>query len=298
MVKVTVFVPTYNRAKYLEKIVESLEKQYFNDFELLIIDDGSTDSTRALVESYIEPSSFKIRYFFQTNSGKHIAYNYAIQEACGELFLELDSDDYLVPKALQTIVCEWESIDNKDEYAGMQCLCIDQNGKLIGTKFERNTTDNYELRFIDKVKGDKGMIYLTSKLKNYSLPEIKNEIVQESILHNRISQKYKTKCIHEPLIVKQYLQGGLTQQDKTIFTTINSRIIYFNELNHFKVSVERYFYINSRFVKFSLLNGDTFGSIYVKAINKRPYFMLAYFFGFISYLKYKNKNRGKQGGEQ
>ena len=90
--KITVFTPSYNRANLLPKLLESLEKQSFKDFVLLVIDDGSTDNTKEVIDTWIAKKTFEIRYVYQENQGKHIAFNRAIKEADSELFVEIDSD--------------------------------------------------------------------------------------------------------------------------------------------------------------------------------------------------------------
>ena len=97
----TVFTPTYNRAYTLHRVYESLKAQTYRDFEWLIVDDGSNDNTRELIQKWQNESLFSIRYIYQQNSGKHIAFNRAVREAKGELFLTLDSDDACVEEALE-----------------------------------------------------------------------------------------------------------------------------------------------------------------------------------------------------
>ena len=97
----TVFTPTYNRAHTLSRVYKSLADQTFKNFEWLIVDDGSTDGTKVLIEKWTEEASFPIRYFYQENQGKHIAHNLGVKKARGELFLSLDSDDTCVPEALE-----------------------------------------------------------------------------------------------------------------------------------------------------------------------------------------------------
>src|ERR1700736_1708087 len=91
----TVFTPTYNRAHTLHRVFNSLKAQSFRDFEWVLVDDGSTDNTEELAELWIKTADFPIRYFWQKNSGKHIAYNFGIREARGQMFAVLDSDDAL-----------------------------------------------------------------------------------------------------------------------------------------------------------------------------------------------------------
>ena len=75
-----------------------------------IMDDGSTDGTRELIAQWQAESNFPIRYFFQENQGKPAAFNHGVQEARGELFLTLDSDDGCIPEALERFKYHWESI--------------------------------------------------------------------------------------------------------------------------------------------------------------------------------------------
>lgn len=88
----TVFTPTYNRAHTLLRVFSSLQAQTFQDFEWLIVDDGSTDGTEELIKHWGSESHFPVRYFKQENRGKHVAFNRGVREATGQFFLPLDSD--------------------------------------------------------------------------------------------------------------------------------------------------------------------------------------------------------------
>src|SRR4051794_24520469 len=104
----TVFTSTRNRAHTLERPFHSLKAQTFRDFEWLIIDNGSTDGTRELVERFQSEADFPIRYLWQEDAGKHGSLNRGIELAEGELFLILDSDDGCVPEALERFKYNWE----------------------------------------------------------------------------------------------------------------------------------------------------------------------------------------------
>ena len=93
----TIFTPAYNRAYTLHKCYESLKKQTNKDFEWLIIDDGSTDNTRELVQSWIEENLIPIKYHYQKNQGMHGAHNSAYELIDTKLNVCIDSDDYIAP---------------------------------------------------------------------------------------------------------------------------------------------------------------------------------------------------------
>jgi glycosyltransferase involved in cell wall biosynthesis len=98
----SVIIPTFNRAAFLREAIDSVLSQTAKDFELIVVDDGSTDATRELVESYGEA----VRYFFQSNAGASAARNCGIKNARGKFITFLDSDDLWQPKKLARQI-EW-----------------------------------------------------------------------------------------------------------------------------------------------------------------------------------------------
>lgn len=95
--KVSVIIPTYNRENLIKKALDSVEAQTYPDYEVVVIDDGSTDHTREVVESYGE----KVHYFYQENQGIAGARNAGIKRSSGEYIAFLDSDDYWLPEKLE-----------------------------------------------------------------------------------------------------------------------------------------------------------------------------------------------------
>ena|SRR5579859_8189540 len=93
MRKVSVIIPTYNRERFVAKAIESVLNQTFDDLEVIVIDDGSTDGTRRILESYGE----RIRFICQENAGASAARNTGIEAAKGEWLAFLDSDDEWTP---------------------------------------------------------------------------------------------------------------------------------------------------------------------------------------------------------
>jgi glycosyltransferase involved in cell wall biosynthesis len=198
----TVFTPTFNRAHTLHRVFESLRSQTLQDFEWVVIDDGSTDRTGDLIAEWSQHSPSPIRYFYQTNSGKHVAYNRAVSEARGRFFTVLDSDDACVPEALERLAWHWETIPEHERaaFSGVGALCRDQYGFIIGDRFPRDPFDANvrEMTYLFGVRGEKWGIQRTEVLRRFPFPEIAGcKFIPESVVWNCIS--HRLRWINEPL---------------------------------------------------------------------------------------------------
>ena len=145
MKTLTVFTPTYNRAHTIERVYESLKAQTCDDFEWLVIDDGSTDNTKTLVESFIEASGsgMKIHYVYKENGGLYTGYNVAYATIKTELCVCIDSDDFMPVDAVEKIVSFWKE-QGTDDYAGI--LGLDFNiatKEIIGGTFPSGLREVY-----------------------------------------------------------------------------------------------------------------------------------------------------------
>ena len=121
----SIIIPTYNRADKLDIPIKSILNQQFKNWELIIIDDGSTDETNALIQTY---SSHNIHYFYQQHQGRSTARNLGISKARGNYICFQDSDDEYLPNHLQTL---YEAILKNDTYKVFRTgMLIYENGKL------------------------------------------------------------------------------------------------------------------------------------------------------------------------
>lgn len=98
--KVSIIIPTYNRCAWIKHAIDSVLQQTYQNFELLIVDDGSTDITKGVLSEY----GNKIKYFYQSNKGPAAARNLGIKKSNGDYICFLDSDDRWVKSKLQTQV--------------------------------------------------------------------------------------------------------------------------------------------------------------------------------------------------
>lgn len=136
MPKVSVIIPTYNYAKYLPETIDSVLRQTYQDLEIIVIDDGSTDNTKEIIQRYIR-SSDKIKYILQENKGPAAARNRGIKEAKGEYIAFLDSDDIWVTEKLDIQASYLEQ--NKDIFfLYAKADVLNEHGKKIGIKPESN----------------------------------------------------------------------------------------------------------------------------------------------------------------
>ena len=209
----TVLTPTYNRAALLPRLYESLCRQSFTDFEWLIIDDGSSDDTQELINRWINEATFKIRYLHQANSGKQSAFNRGVVNALGTLIAQIDSDDELVPDALQKLAESWETISRQDRhrFVGVTGLCRDDNGQIVGDRYPTSpfVSNNLECRYRHRIRGEKWGFQRRDVLMNFPFPESpETSHVPESIIWGQIARQYMTLYINEPLRIYHSSQGA------------------------------------------------------------------------------------------
>lgn len=211
--KITVLTPTYNRAKELNKLYNSLKEQKNNKFIWLIIDDGSTDNTEEIVKQWINEKKINIDYKIKRNGGKHKAINYAMKFINTELVFIVDSDDYLTIDAIDTIYKYHEKYGNNKEICGYSFLRRFPNGEINDKKFpEDEMIGSYiDVRINGNIGGDKAEVWHTNCLREYPFPEFENEkFLGEDIVWIDMGLKYKMVHINKAIYIGDYLQEGLT----------------------------------------------------------------------------------------
>jgi len=135
--KVSICIPTYNRKDYLKETLDSVFAQTYKDYEVIVVDDGSTDGTKDMLDHF----AYKLRYHWQANAGVAAARNILITLARGEFITFIDSDDLFLPQALERLLTAIGN-ESQDVIAYSPYLRIDQNGKIIG-KSKRRRHNGY-----------------------------------------------------------------------------------------------------------------------------------------------------------
>lgn len=206
----TVFTPTYNRGYCLGRCYESLKNQTSMDFTWLIIDDGSTDGTKDLVNSWISENRIEIEYIWQENKGMHGAHNTAYEHITTELNVCIDSDDYMPEDAVGKIVTFWKKYGS-EKVSGIVGLDLFTNGQIIGTPLpeEHKTSTLFNLYYKHGVKGDKKLVYRTELTKRYPYPIFTGEkYVGLAYKYYKLDQDYELLIMNEALCVVEYLPDG------------------------------------------------------------------------------------------
>lgn len=221
---ITIFTPAYNRAHTLPKLYESLQKQTSMDFEWLVVDDGSNDETECLIENYKlqitnNIPSFEIRYIKQENGGKHTAINRGLEEAKGELFFIVDSDDRLTPDAVETISKDWVTVKDKN-LCGISYLRGYSDGKVIGNGYPEadHTIANFiDMRYNRGIAGDKAEVWVTEIMKQFPYPKYEGErFFGESWNFIQQSEEHDMLWCNKIIYLCEYLVGGLTQSGRAL----------------------------------------------------------------------------------
>lgn len=131
---VSVIIPAYNQGHYLSKAIQSVLNQTYQNLEIIVVDDGSTDDTALVAHSFQNP---QIIYIFQDNSGLSSARNTGIRNAHGEFISYLDSDDLFLPDKLQILVDVFQQ-DPEVGFCAGQAIPINENEQPIGKIFDKS----------------------------------------------------------------------------------------------------------------------------------------------------------------
>ena len=282
----TVFTPAYNRAHTLNKCYESLKRQTCKDFKWLIIDDGSTDNTKELVELWkSENNDFEIKYIYQKNQGMHGAHNTAYENIDTELNICIDSDDYLTDFAVEEIKNHWNKV-KCDNLSGIIGLDSYKDGKIIGDKFpeDMKTTTVFDFYYNKRLTGDKKIVYRTELTKIYPYPIFEGEkYVGLAYKYYKLDEKYELSTLNKVLCVVEYLEDGSSvNMFKQYINNPRGFAFYRREnMANSKASFKYSFQQCVHYVSSSILSRN---SKFLKESPKKVMTLMAIPFGVILYL--------------
>ncbi|RLD63737.1 MAG: hypothetical protein DRJ01_02995 [Bacteroidetes bacterium] len=211
---ITIYITNYNYGKYIKESIESVLNQTCQDFELIIIDDGSTDNSKEIINSY--SNNEKIRIIFQNNKGLNITNNIALRVARGKFIMRLDADDYLDSNALLVM----SNIISKDDELGLifpDYFLVDADGNVLSVA-KRHSFDNNVSLLDQPAHGACTMIRkkFLQILGGYD-EQFKCQDGYE--LWIKFTKKYKVTNVNTPLFYYRQHGLNLTSDERKILNT-------------------------------------------------------------------------------
>jgi len=289
----TIFTPAYNRCDLLCRLYKSLLNQTNKSFEWLIVDDGSSDNTKNVVESWTEAGLINIRYIYQNNGGKYKAFNKGVKEADTELFFCVDSDDFVTDNAVEIILTAWKKHKNDSSLSGILAVKVDQNKKRLSDMLPQGIAkcNTYLLSTKYKCNGEWALIYKTEILKNNLFPEFENtKFMPEILIYDKIAKCYDMLLIDKAVNVCEYQGDGYSSSyiRTMIENPIGFKLYYAQRIDMALNLKERAGYI-LRYSAFKFLSTD---NKYNYAGKHKLLCIMAAPFGFAVAVRYKALLKG------
>lgn len=211
---VSVIIPTYNRAHLVERAINSVLNQTYQDFEIIVVDDCSNDDTEAVIKRFHDP---RIRYIrHEKNQGGSAARNTGIRAAHGEIIAFLDSDDEWMPEKLFEQVRVLREDPNCDAVY-TDIYFVHEDGKMITHRFPKVNGNIYYELLKKNVVGTTSTVLLrrqcfdTVGLFDESLPSC-----QDWDMWIRISKNYKFRKIDKPLVKYKWHQVQISKNIEAV----------------------------------------------------------------------------------
>ncbi len=225
----SVIIPTYNRDGIIGRAIESVLAQTYQNWELIIVDDGSTDNTREIVESYKDD---RIRYFWKENEERSIARNYGIDKAKGAYISFLDDDDYYLPEFLATF--HKSIIENNIPFAAFTCFEYTENN---GVKSKNNipvSILNNPVKYLWEIQTSIRPFAIHKDILKEEKFKSDCKYGQDFHLAIRIALKYKIFIIEEYLSVNitHTEQGTQSKFKRNYRTNAELSLMCINDLVH------------------------------------------------------------------
>jgi glycosyltransferase involved in cell wall biosynthesis len=211
---VSIVLPTYNRARFLPEAFSCIAAQTFSDWDLIVVDDGSTDDTRAMVGAFAPPGGQDVRYVYQENRGAYGARNTGLDHATGDYVAFFDSDDIWLPHHLERCVAALEGHPDLDwVYAACESMDVASGMVVEPTTFEVHkrprafrslaTRRAGDLRIIDDVQ------VLTCQLTHGLFAGLQNSVIRRTVFEGqRFWDDYRV--VEDVLFLVRWLARGGT----------------------------------------------------------------------------------------
>ena len=297
----SVIIPLYNKENFIENTIQSVLDQTFEDFEIIVINDGSTDKSE---EKLLQFKDSRIRYYSKNNEGVSTARNFGIEKAQSDFITFIDADDYWYPNFLQVMHHRINSFSEQKVFSG--AIEIETFKKTFPAQYSIEKTSNYELVNYFKASLKETIICTSCAAFHKSIfeeignfdPKIKSG--QDTDLWIRIGLVYPVLFSWKILARYIYDEDSLSKktdllESKMDFSKFielektNSDLKYFLDLNRFSLAIK------SKLASNKTLFDYYYNGIDLKKIGFKKRFLLLlppYLLRFLIHVKLKMANLG------
>ncbi len=224
MLMVSVIIPYYNSESTIIRAIESVVKQTFTDFQIILVDDGSNDNTHIIVDDYIKKyEKIDFKHYYQGNTGPSEARNLGISKSNAEYIAFLDSDDSWVSNKLE--IQMKLMAENEIDLLGSNINIVESNGKIIRKYYIKR-----RLEYISFYKSLFKHYFCTPSIviRKKVLDDVgrfpeKQKYAEDTLLFARITRKYKSAVskdflvnVYKPLFGEYGLSGNLKETNKYV----------------------------------------------------------------------------------
>lgn len=275
---ISVIIPAYNYGRYLSEAIESVFAQTFTDFELIIVDDGSTDDTAAVVREYL--SDPRVCYIYQKNRGPSAARNTGIRLARGKYIALLDGDDVWMPLKLKKQI---QLFEEAEDVVLIYCMVehIDEIGnKLLHISWPHKMGATYkDLMYMPWVVGSSSSVLIKkSTFDEVGVFDESMTSVEDTDMWIRILRHHKCAYVNEVLVkIRKHLrssQTDLKRMEKNNLLHIQKCIERFPELEDHRQEAHFQIYKGLTYLAYMYNKKMSMLNFYVKAALLRPSFFI------------------------
>jgi len=259
---ISVIIPMYNASKYIRKTISSILEQDYKDFEVLLVDDGSTDNTKDICIEF-ENLDNRCKYLYKTNSGVSATRNYGIEHANGEYIIFIDSDDYFIDNELFTKcmdvvnrnplimpiynfiglkddgrqIKQFENVISNPTVEDIMANCIAgikhstnlhyMFRAVWGKMFNKNIINEYNIRFDESMYMGEDAVFLIEYVKHIeTIEDIKSYALMYRTHDDSASRKYKTDLMIQSKKEIKHFEDILLDYDSTLLTSALNEYIW------------------------------------------------------------------------
>lgn len=293
MQKVSVIIPYYNGGEFIKDTLESILNQTYRNYEIIVVDDGSTDGSTDNSKGVLDSFKDKIRYFYQANEGISGARNRAIKESKGEYIALLDQDDIWYPEKLEKQV----EVMNQNLDAGIvysDCYYVNKKGDILYRVFEKQRAYSgwiFKNLFIENFIPIPTVLIRKKILDEVGLFDKRYSFAEEYELFLRIARIYPVEYIDEPLAgyrihdknLSKNIEKGLREDimvKEEMMRTYPDEI--FPIQNQVKLELAKFYYQLGRIYKREKKN-DIARKNFLKSIQNYKYSYKQFFYYFLSF---------------